>query len=304
MKKIILDTDIGGDCDDVLALDYLLSAMNKNEAELICVTCCTLSRYSTDCVRSICTQYGYTDIPVCTSAPKTGDDDVYAHKVHQKFPVKLPYKTDRYENPVKMLRRMLALSDEKVTIAATGPLTNIAALLESPPDEYAALDGVTLVRLKVAEIAIMGGYFGYQTGINPIDGDKMQPIGEWNIICDVKAAQTVVASASVPLVFSPYEVGMNMITGADMVSKYGETTPSSYAYVVHGSTLGRHSWDPTTALYAVKGADPWFELTPPGVIKISDKGITEYGEVGGGNHYYLKCKMPQKKIAEEIDNYV
>lgn len=38
MKKIIIDTDIGWDCDDAGALALIHSLCNKGEAELLAVT--------------------------------------------------------------------------------------------------------------------------------------------------------------------------------------------------------------------------------------------------------------------------
>lgn len=64
MKKIIFDTDIGGDCDDVMALDVLLSAHKCGECELLGVTYCEKSRNAPACIYAICRQHGFADIPI------------------------------------------------------------------------------------------------------------------------------------------------------------------------------------------------------------------------------------------------
>lgn len=305
-KNIILDTDIGGDCDDVLALAYLLQAHNKEMCNLIGITYGSFSARSPECIRAICRQYGHDDdIPVgiLKDYPEEykDNDGVYAGAVAEAFPV--PELV--YETAVNLMRKLLAKikKTEKVTIVAIGPLPNISALLNSQADEISPLDGISLVKEKVKEFAVMGCDFSHENGINPTNKDNT-PVAEWNIRCDVEASKTLVLKSPVPIVFLPFEAGNNMITGAAMVKRDGRTKPASLSYIIHGSSNGRHSWDPATALYAVNGAEPWFTLTPPGDVYIDDKGVSSFIERDGGLHFYLKCKLPQAEIAKEIDDMV
>lgn len=76
--------------------------------------------------------------------------------------------------------------DARVTVLATGVLTNVALLLQLFPE----------VKPKLREIVFMGGAIGI--------GNR-GPVQEWNILCDPEAAQIVVDSG-VKTVMVPLEV--------------------------------------------------------------------------------------------------
>ena len=57
VKKIVLDTDIGIDCDDAVALALLLEKHVKKECELILVTTCSTRDGATETVKAICNYY-------------------------------------------------------------------------------------------------------------------------------------------------------------------------------------------------------------------------------------------------------
>ena len=288
LRKIIFDTDIGCDCDDVLALAYLLQAGNKNFCNLLGVTCSAIFPNAPVCVEAIAEQYNYHNLPVGMIHNHKPDyykgcPDMYATKVAEKF---APEKIGKeYLEAVQLIRELLIDSNEKVTIIITGPLTNIANLLKADAE---------LVRKKVAEFVSMGGCFS----------GEHKDRGEFNIACDVESVQDVVKLSPVPVVFLPYETGLDMITGAKMVARYGDTKPASYAYIEHGSANGRHSWDPATAVYAVRGIDPWYEKIGPGTVNFDDNGVSRFAESDKGLHYYLNRKLPKEVIAEEIDMVV
>lgn len=61
-RKIIFDTDIGGNCDDAAAL--ALELMNAGECELLAVTHCTMHESAARCIESILNYYGHPEIPV------------------------------------------------------------------------------------------------------------------------------------------------------------------------------------------------------------------------------------------------
>ena len=298
IKNIILDTDIGGDCDDVLALAYTVQAHNMGLCNLLGVTYCSILPNVPDYIRVIMNQYDLKGIPV--GAIKNFDDnyytsnkDYYAGGVLEKFPLNDTDKTE-YADAVRLIRRLLTEADGKVTIAAIGPLPNIADLLKSQPDDISPLNGIELVLEKVDEFTLMLGDF--RTG-----KDKT---AEWNVIMDIAGAQYVMDMSPVPVVLLPYETGLNMITGAKMVQRDGDTKPASYSYILHGSANGRHSWDSATMVYVTKGAEPWFDLSPFGVISVDNEGYTIYSEKADGLHRYLTCRLSQAEIAEEIDGMV
>lgn len=308
MKKIIFDTDLGGDCDDVMALDLLISADRAGECELLGVTYSADVKAAPACIYAILNYHGKAGIPIGRrTLPDgyTGGADVYASAVANAFPDENAPAYETGEDAVKVLRSLLA-ANEHVTLCATGFLSNVAALLNSEPDGISPLSGAELVKASVDEIVIMAANFSHQTGINPMpsqigEDGQLSPAGEYNVICDLPAAAVVFEKCPVRLVFSPFEVGYRMYSGKAMVEAGQGKTPDSLAYITHGSQNGRDSWDPATALYAVCGAKPWFYLTAPGKVSLIEDGATHFDPAHGGNHFLLECAMPQAEIAAELD---
>lgn len=303
MKQIIFDTDLGGDCDDVMALDLLLACEKNGECGLIGVTYSADAKNAIPCIHSILRHHGRGGIPIGRAPIPDGitvKSDTYATRVAEAFAVRDSVTYETAQDAVTLLRRLLA-SNKAVTLCVTGFLTNIAALLRSSPDDISPKDGVSLVADKVEEIVIMGCNFSHQNGIGADYGKTAVP--EWNIICDVPAAQTVISMCPVPLVICPFEVGYHMITGAAMTKRGGMSSPDSLSYIIHGSSGGRDSWDPATALYAVRGSDRYF-TAEAGHCKINDDGTSYFTLCESGPHFCLECAIPQPEIAAVIDSIV
>ncbi len=91
------------------------------------------------------------------------------------------------ESAVELMTKLLSERDG-VTIIAIGPLTNVARVITEQP----------AAAQKIKRIVLMGGSvaFGY-------DGKKKAD-KEWNILCDIKAAQTVFNS-KIPLLVVPLD---------------------------------------------------------------------------------------------------
>jgi len=307
-KKVIFDTDLGADCDDVMALDFIMAADKCGDCELIGIT------YSADvfkaipCIYAILREYGYEHIPI-GSTEITGTSsrnmDVYATKVADKFVYSDAPTYGNVPSAVTLLRRLLSESEEPVTIISTGFLKNLADLIESAPDEYSPLDGKALLKEKAEEICVMAGNFWHvkftSTGAEIIS--TQPPTREYNIHRDVESAKLFFDKCTVPIVVSQYEVGNDMISGAQMTARGGEDHADSYSYIVHGSVNGRHSWDPVTALYGIYGELPWFDLSVKGTVSVTDDGITNFTACDDGVCRIMNCRIGKDKIAADIDKY-
>ena len=66
IKNVILDTDIGPDCDDVGALMMLLNMEKAELCRLAAVTHSTSSRFGCGCADAICRAEGRFDVPIGT----------------------------------------------------------------------------------------------------------------------------------------------------------------------------------------------------------------------------------------------
>lgn len=87
---------------------------------------------------------------------------------------------------VELMASVLKSSAEPVTIVATGPQTNVAALLLAHPE----------LKEKIARISIMGGGIAY---------GNWTPAAEFNILADPEAAR-VVFESGIPIIMSGLDV--------------------------------------------------------------------------------------------------
>ena len=300
MKNIIFDTDIGGDCDDVMALDVLLAAHKAKECKLLGTV------YSWKCadapygMHAISAYYGCGNIPVGSRAPVPDYKDCYSRPVKNAFPTEAKCEV---HDAVRLMRRLLT-ENEDVTIVATGSFYNIAKLLQSEPDDISPLDGRALVKARVREFAIMAANFSHQNGLKPqawcVDEEnRIRPERECNICLDLEETKYFFENCPVDVVLSPFEMGFKLITGAPMVKSGKGIAPDSLAYVTHGSPEGRDSWDPITAYYAVYGAKPYMYLTAPGTVRIIGEN-TDFIP-GEGNTRILYAAVPDEELARVID---
>lgn len=176
---ILLDTDIGSDIDDAVALAYLL---RQPRCELLGVT--TVSgepAKRASLADAICQAAGRTDIPIHVGAGTpllVAQRQPHAPQVEALAGGRWPHRVFGAANTaVDFLRRTIRARPGEITLLAIGPLTNIALLFALDPD----------IPDLLKEIVIMGGLFSclWERGWGP---------AEWNIACDPHAAAMVFAS--------------------------------------------------------------------------------------------------------------
>lgn len=289
MKKIdlIFDTDIGSDCDDVMALTYLVYAKRNLGVNIKAVTISNGCAYGVAATRAFFEDLGENVPPIGSPAKELKAHEGYCPALATKFgSIKEPIKG---ENAVKVMRNAL-VNSENAVICAVGAFTNVGALLESPPDEISDLDGVELVRQKCSKIVLMAGIF--DPNISRI---------EWNVHLDIPATQTTARLCPVELVFLPSETGINVLTGAPAIAKYGDRTPLTTAFLSWKSvreTGTRPSWDPVTAVYAVEGCRDFLTETKNGTVTVADDGKTTFEENEEGTHKVLYLKGVGTELEE------
>lgn len=146
--KIIIDTDIGDDADDALAICL---ALKSEELEVMGIT--TVFR-NTAARAQIAVRLlqlmGRTDIPVYAGIghPLVAEADVETVPIQLLAGMEeLEYQKDM--DGVEYLRRSLAASQGDITLVTIGPLTNVGVLLCKHPE----------VKGKIKEIVMMGGAY-------------------------------------------------------------------------------------------------------------------------------------------------
>lgn len=295
--NVILDTDLGSDCDDMMALTYLVYATHHKNVKLCAVTHSNGCPEGPDACRTFFEHLGEPVPPIGGPVVEMDVYDRYCKAIVERFDTADPKPT--YPDAVRVLRRALVEND-RVVICAVGAMTNIAALLESKPDDVSPLDGVSLVRERCDKLVLMAGIF-----------DPAVTRIEWNIHLDIPAAKTVAEHSPVPVIWLPSETGADVITGGPMLEAFGEDTPLSLAFCLFPGVLkkgGRSSWDPATTLYGVEGCSEFFTETPVGTVTVAEDGKTNYTPNGMGKHRVLYLKeddaQPRDKTVRQMADYI
>ena len=289
--NIIFDTDIGGDCDDTGALALVHRCAEKGLCNLLCVTVSTSNPYSAGCADAINRWYNRV-VPIGqTDKVIPGDDEkffevCYGRHICENFENSYHKSGYKPENAVKLLRKTLSETNQKVNFIVIGSFVNVAELLLSNPDEISPLPGEELVKQKVKCFSVMGGHF-------PKEGDEEvwfgpeQMLAECNIKVDVASAKVFFEKCPVDCVVSQFFIGWKMLTGNVLIEQERKN-PVAESYFVH-SHGNRSSWDLTSAYYAIFGTGDIFTLNAAGDINVSDNGVTTFTERENGRFRLLVC---------------
>ena len=291
LMSIIYDTDIGTDVDDAGALAILHVMADKSEAKILATISANQNPVSAPAIDVINTYYGRPDLPIGSS--KTGPDpEQWYHKNIPDYPHNLKSGNDA-RNAVTLYRMILAdQPDNSVTIVAVGWLTNMADLLDSPPDKYSPLDGKELVAAKVKELVSMGGVW-----------PNTQGQGDYNFKMDRPAANKVIEKWPGEIMFTG--LGEDVMTGSRLVVETDAANPVSAFYKNFfkvNKVSNRPSWDLIAVLYAVRGLSDYFTAVSDGHCITKQDSDNKWEPGRHKNHSYLVYKMPQAKLAEIIEN--
>lgn len=297
--KVILDTDIGNDVDDALALAMLHTLADRKEVEILAVTICKDNPWAAVYVDVVNHFYGRASIPIGTVRHGvTPEDGPYIRAVSERkigdsfvYPRRLKSGKDA-PDAVRLLRKTLSgQPDGSVVLVSIGFLTNIARLLDSKPDDISPLSGADLVRQKVRLYSMMAGEFG---------GEGR---AEYNVVGDLPASRTVFERWPTPIVVSGFEVGLAIRYPAESIEKdyaYVENHPIAEAYRLFDKMPhDRPCWDLTSVLYAVRPDRGYFGLSPEGTIALDAEGRTAFQAKSGGLHRYLTATSEQVVKARE-----
>ncbi len=171
--KVILDTDIGNDIDDAVALAYLLC---QPRCELVGVTTvATGARRRAEMVSAMCRHVGRDDIPI-----HAGCGRGMLVPLRQGPPPQAEALGDRPRRrdfppatAVEFLRRTIREHPGEITLLTIGPLTNAGVLFAADPEVPGLLKQMVLM---------CGQFFGAMGG-------------EWNAINDPHATAVAYGAA-------------------------------------------------------------------------------------------------------------
>ena len=301
-ERIILETDIGNDVDDALALDMLYKYLDAGDINLLGIMINKEGQYPAEYVDIMNTWYGY-QIPIGiihNGADCENDATNYAKAVclirnknnEPAFKRSLQGGYDQLPEAPTLYRKILAQQpDSSVTVISVGFSTNLARLLDTPADDISPLTGKELVAKKVKLLCTMAGCFNNPDWV------------EYNVVKDIPAAKKVFSEWPTRLVTSPFEVGIAInYPGNSIENDFGWAPmhPMVEAYKSYQQMpYDRPTWDLTSTLYSVEGPS-YFNVSPAGKINVTDKGATEFTPDAEGNRYYLTVDSIQ---AENIKQH-
>lgn len=296
--KMIFDTDMGGDCDDVGALFVLHGALERGEVELLATMGCVSSPDIAPAIDGINAWFGRPGIPVgVLKDPGLLEGPHFTAELARRHPGRFSLSKD-YPDAVKLYRELLAKQpDRSVVVVAVGPLRNLANLLESGADAASGLDGRGLVERKVKRLEVMGGKYPPHPSKGPGDA-------EWNFAQCPRSAALVCERWPTPVLFNGE--GGNTLSGRRVTFEMPEHNPLTLAYTLYpGTGYGgdRMSWDPISCLVAVRGAEPWYEVVGGGRNVVDPKsGSNRWEDVAGGRHSYLVLKAGKREVEDALED--
>lgn len=309
--KLILDTDMGNDIDDALALAMIHSLESRGECELLGVVVSKDNPLSAPFVDMLNVFYGRPDIPVgAVRDGVTPEEKTFLRPILEardesgqwRFPRNL-HSNDDAPDAVALMRRLLAgAPDRSVVIIMIGFSTNMARLLQSGPDAASPLSGRELLLRKGRSVSAMAGRFS-DFGE---DGAKVSR-REYNIYCDLPAAKAFFANCPLPVCFSGEEIGRGVpYPYSSIEADYGWSDRNP---VIEGYRLfrtmphDRPSWDQTAVLQAVRPDRAYFELSPAGWVTLDEDGATYHHPSPEGLHRHLILTEEGRSsvIADMID---
>lgn len=298
--RIIFDTDITGDVDDVLALTMIHSLTDRGACDFLGVTISKHDPLTASFIDAQNTYYGRPDLPIGVTRDPTAQKRASRYlKLAESADYPHDIKSnDDVPEAVDLLRKLLASQpDNSVSIVSVGIASNMANLLQSKGDAHSPLDGPALIKKKVKLLSIMAGAF------ETIDNNNH--FLEANVINGIPAMQTVSRDwpTEVPVVWSGYEIGVSLPYPRLSIARDFEYLPRHIvkeAYLLHcGPEHDRPCWDQSSVLYAVFPDHEYFGLSKPGQVEVAHDGLTRFtlpkkGDTGPKRDRYLTLTPEQR----------
>jgi inosine-uridine nucleoside N-ribohydrolase len=294
--RVVFDTDMGNDVDDVLALCMLHALQARNDCVLLGVTITKPDQLAGPFANAVNVFYGQHGIPIgFTQAKLTNDPSRYLSltEVKDSGKFRYPHSLERSSNAppaTRVLRTLLSRQpDGSVVLIQVGFFSNLAALLDTPEDSISPLNGRELVKQKVRMLSVMAGAF------QAIEGNHHYV--EYNVINDVEAAKKLARDWPSPIVWSGFEIGIAAPYPARSIEKdfnYVTHHPAKEAYYLYQPPPHeRPTWDLTAVLYAVLPDHDFFSLSTPGSVTVERDGFTRFTPGGVGRDRYLILNQAQ-----------
>ena len=331
--KVIFDTDMLTDFDDVGALACLHALADAGEAEILATVSCTRGNASVGAVEVINRYYGRPDLPVgvpkgmgvigreargtaaldpkAPPSPATDGDHYKYRKLLADYPGWFVHaNSDDAPDANETYRRVLAAQpDRSVVICTVGFLTNLRRLLETKPDAVSPLDGHALVAKKVKLWVAMACKYpdGY----------------EYNSMHDAESSRIALENWPTPVAFCDWDYGHDTFAGRAVAEQDGPRNPVKDVFAgnipsreeIAGNPAnwlrncfgagGRAAWDEATVLAAVRGPEKYFNVHRGTYRMVGTDGRDEWApDEANGPHLRLTEKVSKTEVGRVIDELI
>ena len=268
-QKLIIDTDIGDDYDDIFTLAVALACP---EVELLGLTTVVgdVGLRARLCKRFL-ELAGRADIPVAIGLPTP----TKAPFTHRRWAEAGPPLTGDEPAAVDFLLAQIAAHPDEITLLAIGPLSNLAAAFARDPAAFR----------KLRRIVLMGG--SVRRGYYDLPSlAPRKPSVEYNIATDIPAAQAVFG-CGVPLAVLPLDATMVSLDELRRSAIFTRSTPVTDAlaltYLQWAALSGRSTpilFDTVALAYAIEPSVCTCDWVR---ISVDDAGMTTIDEDGEPN---------------------
>jgi hypothetical protein len=238
--------------------------------------------YGAPALDAINTYFKRPDIPIGTlrnsqDAAGAGNLLVYNKALATLFPNDLQH-ADNAPNSVDLYRQLLmSQPDQSVVIVTVGPLTNLYHLMMSRSDRHTSLNGAALIKKKVKHFIMAGGKLPYGTSYN----FRLSPDKSEYVINNWPTERWLV----------PNELGDNVLTGPEMMTKISPESPVHVAYTLykkaHPGWQFRPSWDQMAVYIAARRNDPLFKINSMGSVTAVGAYI-KWSSQPNKNHFWFQ----------------
>jgi len=295
--KIIFDSDMGPDFDDVGAIAILHALAAKGECEILATLASDGYPTIAPTLEVFNRYFKKPNIPIGVPGPDAPSFSCPNHwndSLVVKYLPKLKTNKD-YPSATEVYRKVLASQkDNSVVIVTVGFISNLEALLKSGPDKNSPLSGKELVAKKVKKLVAMAG--GFPEG------------NEFNVNQHAKASMYAFQNWPTPILFSGFEIGVQIMTGNKVATHGTKGSPVQWAYEYCLATyekkpfLNRNSWDHTAVLCAIRNPEDYFYVIGNGTLVCNADGSNTWDADKNSNHSFLVHKYPYQKIATILDD--
>lgn len=295
--KIIFDSDMGPDYDDVGAITVLHALAAKGECEIIATMASDGYKFIAPTIEVFNRYFGKPDIPIGIppiEAPSFTCNNNWNDSVVFKYLPMIKTNSD-YKPAVEVYRKVLSEQpDNSVVIVTVGFLSNLEVLLKSGADQFSNLDGRALVAKKVKKWVAMAGAFpgGSEFNINQHASASCYAINNW----------------PTQILFSGVEIGNKILTGNKLSKQGSKSSPVRWVYTYCLSTYEnkvsekRNSWDQTAVLCAVRDPEKYFYVIQNGTFVCNQDGTNTWNPHKNSNHSFLVHKFSYSYVEEIIDD--